>query len=131
MFHLPDLPNAGYATTREKALSDQIMFAMRDIERDRLRLVLIVLGGADQWRIAGKDAFGSWMPDAMLDEMYAYFLLQSADGTPFQKELLEHRQNPVKIREIVRRFWPTLEAQKEQLTIMAKWSPVQRAGWHG
>ena len=36
---LPDLPNAGYATTREKRLSDEMMEFIRQIERDRMRLL--------------------------------------------------------------------------------------------
>ena len=129
--HLPDLPNVGYSSPRAKLLSDQIMTTMRQVERNRLQLVTIVLGGLEKWRKSGKDAFGSWMPTEMLDQMYEYFRLQAADGTPFQAELLGALQNDVKTREIVRRFWPYLEQQYETLKIMEKWSPVQRAGWHG
>ena len=50
MFHLPDLPNVGYATTREKTGSDMIMVFMREVERDRLRLLTIVVEGREKWR---------------------------------------------------------------------------------
>ncbi len=131
MQHLPDLPNAGYATTRAKLLSDQIQEFMRGTERNRLLLIRIVLGGPETFRRNGKDALGSWAPTELLDSIYEYFRLQAADGTPYQQQLLENLQNPVKTREILRALWPLLEKQKDQLELMETWSPVQRAGWHG
>ncbi len=131
MLHLPDLPNAGYSTNRAKLLSDQIQEVMRDVERHRLRMVKIVLGGPEEWRRVGKDVFGSWIDVELLDTMYEYFRLQCADGTPYQRELLENLKNPVKTRQIVRELWPHIEQQKNQLELMETWSPVQRAGWHG
>ncbi len=130
MFHLPDLPNAGYATQRGKLLSDQIQEFMRKAERDRLLLLRIVIGGLEAWRKAGRDAFGSWADTALLDTIYEYFRLQAADGTPYQQQLLENLSNPVKTREIVRALWPHILEQKDQLELMERWSPVQRAGWH-
>ncbi len=131
MLHLPNLPNAGYATDNQKFVSDAIQEFMRGVERDRLRLVTIVVEGLEKWRTVARSAFGSKAPHDIIDTMYEYFRLQAADGTPWQAELLRHRQNQAKTKEIVRAMWPHLLEQKDQLEIMAKWSPVQRAGWHG
>ncbi len=54
---LGDLPNAGYATTRQKQTSDLVMFWLREIERNRHLLLLIVLDGWDKWR---KTAGNAW-----------------------------------------------------------------------
>lgn len=52
---LGDLPTAGYATYRQKQTSDLVMFWLREIERNRHLLLLIVIDGWDKWRkIAGK-----------------------------------------------------------------------------
>ncbi len=131
MLHLPDLPNAGYATNNQKWLSDAIMYFMREIERDRLRLITIVLDGPEKWRRVARGAFGSKAPQDTLDTCYEYLRLQAADGTPYQKQLLGNLNNPVKTRQILRKLWPLIEKQQEQLRIMAKWSPVQKAGWLG
>ncbi len=52
---LGDLPDAGYATYRQKQTSDLVMFWLREIERNRFLLLSIVVDGWDKWRkIAGK-----------------------------------------------------------------------------
>ncbi len=52
---LGDLPDAGYATYRQKQTSDLVMFWLREIERNRYLLLSIVVDGWDKWRkIAGK-----------------------------------------------------------------------------
>ena len=51
---LGDLPDAGYATYRQKQTSDLVMFWLREIERNRFLLLSIVVDGWDKWRkIAG------------------------------------------------------------------------------
>jgi hypothetical protein len=53
--YLGDLPDAGYATHRQKATSDLVMFWLRHVERDRYLLLSIVVDGYDKWRkVAGK-----------------------------------------------------------------------------
>ncbi len=52
---LGDLPDAGYATYRQKQTSDLVMFWLREIERNRFLLLSIVVDGWDKWKkIAGK-----------------------------------------------------------------------------
>lgn len=120
--HLPDLPNAGYSTTRERELSDAIMMFMRDVERDRLRLLNIVIEGRDKWRqIAGNIWNGLKVETDALDEIYFYFTLQAAPPV-MQRELLDARQNPPKVRDIMRRLIPALETQRETLRLQKKWN---------
>ena len=56
MLHLPNLPNAGYATRNEKFVSEAIQEFMRETERNRLRLLTIVIGGLEQWRANARSA---------------------------------------------------------------------------
>jgi len=52
---LPDIPNAGYASEKQKVATDAIMFWCRNIERDRLLLLNIVVEGRDKWYRAVKE----------------------------------------------------------------------------
>lgn len=124
MFHLPDLPNVGYATARDRAGSDQIMVFMRDIERDRVRLLTIVIEGRARWRTVARAVFGSTLniDDAALDAMYDYFTLQAARPRD-QRELLDAQHNPQKWRDIVTRIMPDIEAQRETVKLVTKWQP--------
>ena len=47
---LGDLPNAGYSTRREKQLSDAMMFFIRDLERSRHVLLMMVVEGEEVFR---------------------------------------------------------------------------------
>lgn len=117
--HLPDLPNAGYATPREKELSDGIMFFMRETERDRLRLLSIVLEGKTKWRTVGASALGWLRVDTeLLDAIYDYFTLQAAQPSA-QRVLLSAAKNPHAWRACVKAIWPDLERQREVLRRMA------------
>lgn len=79
---LPDLPNAGYATERQRATSDLVMFWLRAIERDRLMLLSIVVDGKEKWR---KVAGSAWhlnrasrstaVTTDLLDQVWAYMVL--------------------------------------------------------
>jgi len=123
MFHLPDLPNAGYSTARERQLTDEIMVFMRDVERDRLRLLTIVLEGRAKWRtVASKIWRGLRVEDESLDAIYDYFTLQAARPAD-QQALLQAQKNPAKWRDEVRRIWPDLEAQRETVRLVQKWAP--------
>jgi hypothetical protein len=121
LFHLPDLPNVGYSTLREKRLSDEIMLFMRDVERDRLRLLTIVVDGPDKWRTVARRIWrGLGIETDALDEIYRYFVLQAARPAQ-QRELLDARRQPATWRAIVKGLMPDIEAQQEQMRLMAKW----------
>jgi len=125
MFHLPDLPNAGYSTEREKRLSDEIMMFMRDVERDRPRLLTIVLGGLEQWRRAAGDIWRGYRiaeDHQLLDSIFRYFELQAVKPRT-QALLLKHHGNPQKWREVMAMVMPHLEREREQARLVQKWSP--------
>ncbi len=88
--HLPDLPDAGYSTRRQKEASDAIMFFMRGVERDRFLLLSIVIDGIDKWR---KTAGGVWrgllIDRDILDSIFRYFVAQ-AGVNPAQQLLILH-----------------------------------------
>jgi hypothetical protein len=122
VFHLPDLPNAGYATARERELSDTICMFMRDIERDRFRLLTIVIDGPDKWRKACSNLWrGLGVETESVDEIYRYFTLQAARPVD-QRRLLEAMKNPDKYREVVKDIMPDIEAQRETVRLVQKWA---------
>lgn len=122
MFHLPDLPNVGYATTREKTGSDMIMVFMRDVERDRLRLLSIVIEGREKWRRNAAEVFGQSVniDTEALDAMYDYFTLQSCRPRT-QWLLLKAQKNRLVWRALVAMVMPHLERERERLRLQAKW----------
>lgn len=123
-FHLPDLPNAGYATTRERELTDAIMIFMREIERDRLRLLTIVCEGKAKWRAAAQSIWRGLKvgeTDGLLDSIFTYFELQACPPR-VQVALLKHQQNPAKWREIMRFAQPQIEREREALRLHRKWA---------
>jgi hypothetical protein len=122
-FHLPDLPNAGYSTDRERRLSDAVMQFMREMERDRLRLLTIVVEGIERWRaVAGE----IWRPyrigedHELLDSIYHYFELQAV-RPGVQAMLLKAQQNPATWKDIMTAARPHLEKEREGLRLMEKW----------
>lgn len=123
MFRLPDLPNAGYATQRERELTDMICDFMRQTERNRLLLLTIVVEGKTKWRAM---AGGIWRgmrigEDAgLLDSIYDYFTLQACRPRT-QRLLLAAQKNPSKWRDIVRIVMPHLERERETLRLARKW----------
>ena len=124
-FHLPDIPEVGHSTRREKELTDSIMLFMRHVERDRARLLTIVLDGRDRWKKVAGDIWRGYRigKDAStLDAIYDYFALQAAP-VPVQVELLDHLQNPLKRDELHTAMMPQLEIERESLRLMAKWTP--------
>lgn len=123
MFHLPDLPNVGYATHREKVGSDAIMDFIRKTERDRLRLLQIVVDGPAKWRkVAGELWRGSAVDYEAVDEIYRYLTLMAAKA-PDQRRLLDCRKNAARYKEVVKDIMPDIEAQLEQVKLMRKWAP--------
>lgn len=121
-FALPDLPNAGYATYREKALSDAVMQFMREVERNRLRLLTIVCEGRERWRTVAQ---GVWRglrigeDHQLLDAIYDYFTLQALPPKA-QRAWLDQ---PGKRRDIVRATMPRIEREREQVRLLQKWAP--------
>lgn len=116
MFHLPDIPIVGYSTSREREGTDQIMTFMRDIERDRLRLLTIVCDGREKWRKVARAVFGTTMniTDDILDEMFWYFTLQSARPAA-QWCLMQARKNTLVTRAVLRVIMPHIEREREAL----------------
>jgi len=60
---LPDLPNAGYSTDREKKLSDLMMFAIRGWERERPILLMMVIEGYEKFRGIMLKEWKAWKVD--------------------------------------------------------------------
>jgi len=83
---LPDLPNAGYATQREKALTDEIMFFIRGCERNRKLLLTIIRDGKDKFRKTGRKAWAHLRVDTeACDAVYDALI-----ATAFPAYALEH-----------------------------------------
>lgn len=100
MQHLPDLPNAGYASNRQKQTSDAIMFFMRGVERDRELLLTIVLDGLDKWlKTAGSVWKGLLIDRELLTSVYRYFVMQAGEN-PAQQLLILHGMNEQRAREV-------------------------------
>ena len=79
---LPDLPNEGYATRREKAASDAIMFFVRNMERNRMLLLTVVCSGREQWHKEGAE----WrralrLSTDSMNQLFNYFLLLGSKPT--------------------------------------------------
>lgn len=123
MFHLPDLPNVGYATQRDREGTDQMMTFMRDVERDRLRLLSIVVEGRDRWRTVARSVFGTTLniDDDALDAMYDYFTLQACRPRT-QWLLLKAQKNRLAWRALVRIVMRHLEKERETLRLVRKWA---------
>ncbi len=117
---LPDLPNVGYQSQRQREVSDQIQEFIRQIERDRLRLLLIVLHGRDRWRAVAGSVLGNTRIDTdALDAMFDYLVLMSASGE-LREELLANLKNPPKFRECLLKLQRGLEVEIAALRGMAK-----------
>ena len=87
---LPDLPNAGYSTRKQKELSDAIMFLIRGFERERLLLLETVILGRDLWRKRFKAAFRViGADDEFADAVFGYFVLLAGPNPEFQKLAIE------------------------------------------
>lgn len=75
-FQLPDLPDAGYSSRRQKETTDAIMFFLRGVERNRPLLLDLVLGGRAKWRrVAGRVWRGLLIDGDLLNTIYGYMAL--------------------------------------------------------
>lgn len=93
---LPDLPNAGYATKTEKAVSDTVMEFLRQIERNRLLLLKIVIDGPYKWRkVAGGKWRGAHLDTDFLQAIFGYMQLLAGDDPKGQYDrLIQMRLKP-------------------------------------
>lgn len=86
---LPDLPNAGYQTRREKALSDEIMMYVRGAERNRLLLLANVCEGREKFRRVVKKAWRHLKcDDDLADAVFGYLVLLAGPTPEIQREEL-------------------------------------------
>lgn len=91
---LGDLPNAGYSTRREKELTDAIMLFMRNIERDRIVLLSIVIDGRDKFRaVLLKQYRGLGLADRLCDQIFDYFTQQAGKYPIQQRDALLSMDN--------------------------------------
>lgn len=99
---LPDLPTAGYATKREKQLTDAIMFFIRDAERDRLYLLSMVCDGVEKFVGTFTKAYRYLRADKELAEaVFGYLVLLAGNDPSGQRDAL------LKMNPILTSVWPT------------------------
>ena len=92
--NLGDLPNAGYSTRRERELTDAIMLFMRNMERDRVTLLSIVIDGRDKFRhVLLKEYKGLGLADRLCDRIFDYFVQQAGKYPIQQREALLSMDN--------------------------------------
>ena len=125
-FHLPDLPISDHPSThREKVLHDEICDFMRSAERNRLRLLTIVLEGEIKWRKVAQEVWrGLRIGESaeLLNSILRYFELQAVKPS-VQRQLLDNKNNPAKWKELVDAERPRLESEREGLRLLQKWAP--------
>ena len=74
---LGDLPTAGYATRRERLISDGVMIFMRETERDRRRLLAIVIEGYPLFHSRMKRQWSGFGDPELTRNIYNYFVAQA------------------------------------------------------
>lgn len=100
---LPDLPNAGYSTQREKALSDVIMMFVRGVERDRVCLLSMVCDGKDKFRgVLGREWRSMGFDTDMCDAIFGYLELLAGKNPHEQLETLLAMQTETPIQRVWR-----------------------------
>jgi hypothetical protein len=117
MFHLPDLPIVGYSTTRERALTDNIQEFIRQIERDRPKLLTIVCEGREKWNRVAGDIWRGYRigeEDGVKNAIFHYFELLACPPH-VQVQLLKYPKNALKWRGIMRRAMPGIEDERQAL----------------
>jgi hypothetical protein len=93
---MPDLPNDGYSTPREKQLSDAVMMFIRDAERDRLLLLDIVCRGEAEFvKISRKAWRHLRIDEGLCKAVYGYLtLLAGAEPEQQRQHLLTYKWSP-------------------------------------
>lgn len=90
---LPDLPDAGYATKREKETTDAIMIFLRAVERDRVLLLSIVIDGRDKFRHhALKQWRGLLVNDDIANSMWEWLKLNAGENPVEQRNAILRQQ---------------------------------------
>ena len=108
---LPDLPDAGYATRRQKETSDAIMFWLRGVERNRPLLLSIVIDGVDKWhKVAGSVWRGLLIDREILDSVFS-FMVRLAGENPAQQLLILHGMQ----QEAARTAWDKRKVTRDAL----------------
>jgi hypothetical protein len=89
---------------------------VREIERDRLRLLTIVCDGKEKWRRVARSVFGTALniDDDILDEIFWYFTLQCARPRG-QWYLMKARGNALATRAVVFAIMPHIERERHEL----------------
>jgi hypothetical protein len=96
---LPDIPNAGYATSREKRLSDEVMFYIRGAERNRLLLLSNVCEGREKFRRVTRKAWKHLkVDDALCDAVFGYLVLLAGANPELQRDELLRLDRAEKLR---------------------------------
>lgn len=86
---LPDLPDAGYSTQRERMLSDEVMFYIRGAERNRLLLLMNVCEGREKFRRVTRKAWKHLkVDDALCDAVFGYLVLLAGPNPEAQRDEL-------------------------------------------
>jgi hypothetical protein len=127
VLRLPDLPISDRVSThRERALHDACIQFMREIERDRFRLLTVVIGGLEQWRRAAQSIWRGLRigeDSQLLDNLFRYLQLLAC-APRYQRRLLDAANNPAVWNDIMREAMPDIEAQREQVRRLEN-------GWRG
>lgn len=98
---LPDLPIAGYATTKEKELTDAVMFFLRGAERDRLFLLSLVCDGPEKFRRVAMKAWRYLRVDGeLVNAVYGYLVLLAGENPEIQRDQLLRLKDMTPVRRI-------------------------------
>lgn len=101
--HLPDLPVAGYATRREKELTDEVMHFIRNTERDRLLLLDIVCNGKEKFRGVARKAWSHLKVDTELcDAVFGYLVLLAGAYPEMQRDSLLRLSHLTPIQKVLK-----------------------------
>jgi hypothetical protein len=90
---------------------------LREIERDRPKLLTIVCSGPEKWRKVAGDIWRGYKigeDDGALNEIFRYMQLLACPPR-VQHALLQSPKNALKWREIMRQAMPDIEVERELL----------------
>lgn len=116
---LPDLPEAGYSTSKERQLTDAIMFLIRGIERDRLLLLDCVLAGRNKWRKVFKNSYRYLhADDEFADAIFGYLVLLAGPNPDAQKAQLQLKNEQAAVRAWDHRLSTALKQSKDTQALL-------------
>jgi len=97
------IPSPGMQTRREKELHDAIVQFCREMERDRLCLLSIVIDGKYKWRKVAKDTLkGTRISDELCDEIYDWFCKTAGPNPMMQRDSLLRLSQVTPIQKVMR-----------------------------